>query len=142
MAVGTVSTSILTDIANAIRFQAGVATLYKPREMAAAVAALDGSYEGNYQAQPYKELESGVLPESVFEDIADAIRAQNGPMSAGGNVASAFVTTASEPSGSPFASRRVATQSVAAKRMSCGRSCARSVRAQSSASSSRPVSSR
>ena len=31
MAVGTVSTSILTDIANAIRYQAGVATLYKPK---------------------------------------------------------------------------------------------------------------
>ena len=46
MAVGTVSTSILTDIANAIRYQAGVATLYKPREMAAAVAALDGTDAG------------------------------------------------------------------------------------------------
>jgi len=78
MAVGTVSTRILTDIANAIRFQAGVATLFKPREMAAAVAALDGSYAGDYQAQPYMTLESGVLPESVFEDIADAIRGQNG----------------------------------------------------------------
>ena len=78
MAVGTVSTRTLTDIANAIRFQAGVATLFKPREMAAAVTALDGSYAGDYQAQPYKTLESGVLPESVFEDIADAIRGQNG----------------------------------------------------------------
>lgn len=78
MAVGTVSTRTLTDIANAIRFQAGVATLFKPREMAAAVAALDGSYAGDYQAQPYMTLESGVLPESVFEDIADAIRGQNG----------------------------------------------------------------
>lgn len=78
MAVGTVSTRILTDIANAIRFQAGVATTYKPREMAAAVLALDGSYAGDYQAQDYMELESGVLPESVFGDIADAIRAQNG----------------------------------------------------------------
>ena len=43
MAVGTVSTSILTDIANAIRFQRGDGELFKPREMAAAVAALDGS---------------------------------------------------------------------------------------------------
>lgn len=40
MAVGTIDTTILTDIANAIRFQAGVATLYKPREMAAAILAL------------------------------------------------------------------------------------------------------
>lgn len=78
MAVGTVSTRILTDIANAIRYQAGVATLYKPREMAAAVAALDGTDAGSYQAQPYMTLESGVLPESVFSDIADAIRGQNG----------------------------------------------------------------
>ncbi len=78
MAVGTVSTSILTDIANAIRCKAGVATTYKPREMAAAVSALDGTDAGNYQEQPYMELESGVLPESVFADIAAAIRAQNG----------------------------------------------------------------
>lgn len=78
MAVGTVSTSILTDIANAIRYQAGVATTYKPREMAAAVAALDGTDAENYQAQPYMQLESGVLPESVSPDIADAIRGQNG----------------------------------------------------------------
>ena len=78
MAVGTVSTRILTDIANAIRYQAGVATLYKPREMAAAVAALDGTDAGDYQAQPYMALESGVLPESVFSDIAGAIRGQNG----------------------------------------------------------------
>jgi len=78
MAVGTVSTSILTDIANAIRYQAGVATLYKPREMAAAVSALDGTDAGDYQEQPYMQLESGVLPESVFSDIASAIRGQNG----------------------------------------------------------------
>ena len=38
MAVGIVPTSILTDIANAIRYQAGVATTYKPRQMAAAVS--------------------------------------------------------------------------------------------------------
>lgn len=78
MAVGTVSTSILTDIANAIRYQAGVATLYKSREMAAAVAALDGTDASHYQEQPYMALESSVLPESVFSDIADAIRGQNG----------------------------------------------------------------
>ena len=78
MAVGTVSTRILTDIANVIRYQAGVATTYEPRQMAAAVAALDGTDAGHYQAQPYMTLESGVLPESVFSDIADAIRGQNG----------------------------------------------------------------
>ena len=78
MAVGTICTRVLTDIANAIRYQAGVATLYKPGQMAAAVAALDGTNAGNYQAQPYMQLESGVLSEHVFEDIADAIRGQNG----------------------------------------------------------------
>ena len=78
MTVGTIATSILTDIANAIRFQAGVATLYKPSQMAAAVLALDGTNAGNYAAQQYKQLQSGVLSDSVFEDIADAIRAQNG----------------------------------------------------------------
>ncbi len=78
MAVGTISTRILTDIANAIRYQAGVATLYKPGEMAAAVTALDGTDAGNYQAQQYMQLESGILSESVFSDIADAIRGQNG----------------------------------------------------------------
>lgn len=46
--------------------------------MAAAVATLDGTDAGNYQAQPYMTLESGVLPEPVFSDIADAIRGRNG----------------------------------------------------------------
>ena len=78
MAVGTISTRILTDIANAIRYKAGVATLYKPGQMAAAVSALDGTDAGNYQAQQYMQLESGILSESVFSDIADAIRGQNG----------------------------------------------------------------
>ena len=78
MAVGPIETSILTDIANAIRYQAGVATTYKPREMAAAVAALDGTQGSSYVPQPYMTLESGVLSESVFSDIAAAIRGQNG----------------------------------------------------------------
>ena len=78
MSVGSIATSILTDIANAIRYQAGVATLYQPRQMAAAVAALDGSNAGNYQAQSYMQLERGYLATDVFGDIADAIRAQNG----------------------------------------------------------------
>ena len=78
MAVGIVSANILTDIDNAIRYKVGVATLYKPREMAAAVSALDDTDAGNCQAQPYMALESGVLPESVFSDIAAAIRGQNG----------------------------------------------------------------
>lgn len=78
MAVGTISTRILTDIANAIRYKAGVATAYKPGQMTGAVAALDGTDAGQYQAQPYMALESDVLSEHVFEDIADVIRGQNG----------------------------------------------------------------
>lgn len=78
MAVGTVSTRILADVANSICCQAGVATIYKPRQMAAAVAALDGTDAGSYQAQPYMTFDSGVLPESVLSDIADAMRGQNG----------------------------------------------------------------
>ena len=96
MAVGTIPTSILTDIANAIRRQAGVATLYRPREMAAAVAALDGTDAGGYVEQPYMELESGVLPESVLSDIADAIRGQNGEptLYAPGDMAAAILALA------------------------------------------------
>ena len=96
MAVGTIETSILTDIANAIRYQAGVATLYKPREMAAAVAALDGSDAGGYVEQPYMALESGVLSGHVFEDIADAIREQNGESTtyAPGEMAAAILALA------------------------------------------------
>lgn len=58
MAVGTVSMRILADIANAIRYKAGIATTCKPRQMAAAVAALDGTDAGQYQAQPCMQLES------------------------------------------------------------------------------------
>ena len=39
---------------------------------------LDSTDAGQYQAQPYMTLESGVLPESVFSGIASAIRGQNG----------------------------------------------------------------
>ncbi|MBR3314833.1 MAG: hypothetical protein IKG18_11920 [Atopobiaceae bacterium] len=78
MSVGTIATSILTDIANAIRYQAGVATLYKPRQMAAAILALDGTDAGGYVPQQYKQVESGVLSSGVLDDMADAIRAQNG----------------------------------------------------------------
>lgn len=46
MAAGTIGTSNLADTANAIGYQADVATLHKLREMAAAVAALDGANAG------------------------------------------------------------------------------------------------
>lgn len=78
MAVGKVSTAILTDIANAIRQQNGSSTLYKPGQMTAAVAALDGTREGDGATEEYKELAEGVLSSKVFDAIAAAIRAQNG----------------------------------------------------------------
>ena len=78
MTMGKTSTQVLTDIANAIRYQAGVSTLYKPSEMAAAITALDGTNAGRYQAQTYPELEGGVLSDAIYTDIANAIRGQNG----------------------------------------------------------------
>ncbi|RDB69437.1 hypothetical protein [Eggerthella sinensis] len=78
MAIGTIPTSVLTDVANAIRWQNGTGTLYKPREMAAAVSALDGDNAGGFVEEPCMALESGVLSESVLFALAEAIRAQNG----------------------------------------------------------------
>lgn len=78
MTVGTVSTKILTDIANAIRQQNGTATSYRPREMAAAVSALDGTRAGDPGVEQYKELQTGVLSSKVFDAIGSAIRGQNG----------------------------------------------------------------
>lgn len=77
MAVGKIGESVFGDIANAIREQNGTATTYRPGEMAAAVAALDGSKAGTGSVA---ELGSGVgvIGESVFSAIADAIRGQNG----------------------------------------------------------------
>ena len=78
MAVGKVSTRALTDIANAIRQQNGTATAYRPREMAAAVAALDGTKAGTPGVEAYKELATGVVSSKVLDAIGEAIRAQNG----------------------------------------------------------------
>ena len=78
MTLGRVRTSVLTDIANAIRYKSGTSALLRPQDMAAAVLALDGTDAGDYAAQPYKALEWGVVSDTVFEGIGDAIRAQNG----------------------------------------------------------------
>ena len=78
MAVGKCSTSILTDIANAIRVQNGTSNVYKPSQMAAAVLALDGNQEGEAGVEPYKALAEGVISSKVFDSIAAAIRSQNG----------------------------------------------------------------
>lgn len=77
MAVGTIQKSVLTDIANAIRVQNGGTGTYLPSEMAAAVLALDGTKAGApFQATP--GAGAGVISDTVFDGIADAIRAQNG----------------------------------------------------------------
>lgn len=77
MAIGTIDKGVLTDIANAIRVQNGGADTYLPSEMAAAVLALDGTKQG----APFQAADTsgtGVISDSVFDAIADAIRAQNG----------------------------------------------------------------
>ena len=77
MAMGTIDKGVLTDIANAIRVQNGGTDTYLPSEMAAAVLALDGTKAGApYQAPPTSG--TGVISDSVFDGIADAIRAHNG----------------------------------------------------------------
>lgn len=78
MAVGRVSTRALTDIANAIRQRNGTDERYRPAEMAAAVAALDGTGAGVPGVAGYMELESGLLSTKVLSAIGDAIRARNG----------------------------------------------------------------
>ena len=79
MAVGTVSTSILTDIASAIRGQNGLSTLYQPGDMAAAILALvwdvgfkirallldDGTLEINYYERRKSVIDGRIV--RVFE---------------------------------------------------------------------------
>ena len=88
MAVGTIQRSVLTDIANAIRVQNGGTGTYLPSEMAsrapslpperpAAVLALDGTRAGT-PFQAVAGTGTGVISDTVFDGIADAIRAQNG----------------------------------------------------------------
>lgn len=77
MAIGTIDKGVLTGIANAIRVQNGGTERYLPAEMAAAVLALDGAKEGT-PFQAVDILGAGIISDSVFSAIADAIRAQNG----------------------------------------------------------------
>lgn len=78
MAVGRVSTRILTDIANAIRQRNGTARVYRSSEMAAAVSALDGTSAGAPAVRGYMELEGGLVSDKALAAIGDAIRAHNG----------------------------------------------------------------
>lgn len=78
MAAGKIATSVLIDIANAIRQQDGGTLKYRPAELAAAVEALDGTKQGEALVAEYLGLAEGLVPEQVFTDIAAAIRKQNG----------------------------------------------------------------
>jgi hypothetical protein len=77
MGMGIIGESVLGDIANAIREQNGGSATYKPADMAAAVTALDGTKSGDAATLTLKSG-SGVVSDSVFSDIAAAIRGQNG----------------------------------------------------------------
>ena len=79
MGKGYVSAMSLLDIANAIRVQGGSETHYKPADMAAAVAALDGTKAGTALEEPFLTGPSrGLVESSELTAIADAIRKQNG----------------------------------------------------------------
>ena len=77
MGMGTIAESVFGDIANAIREQNGGSATYRPADMAAAVAALDGTKSGKAATLALRDG-VGVVPDSVFSDIASAIRGQNG----------------------------------------------------------------
>lgn len=77
MAMGLIDRTVLTDIANAIREQAGSRATYLPSEMAAAVRALDGVKAGE-ALEATGTGGAGLLSDSVLKGIADAIRAKNG----------------------------------------------------------------
>lgn len=77
MAAGVIDRAVLAEIANAIRAQAGTSARLLPGEMASAVAALDGTDAGDAASYPVEEGR-GIVSDTVFSGIADAIRAQNG----------------------------------------------------------------
>lgn len=77
MAVGTMAKQALVDIANAIREQDGGEEPMLPSEMANRILSLDGMRGGGALQMPGKEG-VGIISDSYFHDIADAIRAQNG----------------------------------------------------------------
>lgn len=77
MGMGMIGESVLGDIANAIREQNGGSATYKPADMAAAIAALDGTRSGEGATRALRSG-SGVVSDSVFSAIARAIRGQNG----------------------------------------------------------------
>lgn len=78
MAIGRIYTRILFDIANAIREQNGTEKLIKPIDFAKEVRALNGIKSGSGYKMPFHGESHGYLQPTVFEDLANAIREQNG----------------------------------------------------------------
>ena len=78
MGLGRIYTRILFDIANAIREQNGTEKLIKPIDFAKEVRALNGIKSGSGYKMPFHGESDGYLQPTVFEDLANAIREQNG----------------------------------------------------------------
>lgn len=78
MALGRIYTKILFDIANAIREQNGTEKLIKPIDFAKEVRALNGVKSGSGYKMPFHGDSDGYLQPTIFEDLANAIREQNG----------------------------------------------------------------
>ncbi|VWL63437.1 hypothetical protein [Collinsella aerofaciens] len=78
MVLGRTERKILFDIANAIREQNGSQQFYKPVDFASAVRALNGIKSGSGYKNPFRGESYGYLQPAVFEEIAKAIREQNG----------------------------------------------------------------
>ena len=78
MGLGKIDRRILFDIANAIREQNGSQQFYKPVDFANAVKALNGIKSGSGYKNPFRGELDGYLQPTVFEELANAIREQNG----------------------------------------------------------------
>lgn len=69
-----VETGILSDIANAVRARNGETKAYKPHELGAAVLALGGTISAAGATYPPHELPKGLVRDSVFKEVARALR--------------------------------------------------------------------
>ncbi|ERI04009.1 hypothetical protein [Atopobium sp. oral taxon 810] len=78
MTAEKIEKKVLYDIADAIRTQNGTQTRYKPADMPAAIAALDGTNAGSPLTVGYTGTDTGVLGSGHFTRIGAAIRGQNG----------------------------------------------------------------
>lgn len=72
-----VDTNILSGIANAVRRRNGQSRDYKPSELPSAVSELDGSSNVQGAQKTYDGIERGLVQDSVFKGIANALRIHN-----------------------------------------------------------------